>query len=108
MTDTAKNIENAAKKIAAALGLEVSISARETSYVSDKLGQEYRVRVACSDRKATWGAMRKIGAALWKSGEFGRVFADKHSHFETREGVYGGCAGYVSGSRAELRVFPNA
>jgi len=103
---TPETIATMAREVAAALGLDVKITATQASS-SDKLGRQIRVRVACSDKSKTWAAMRSIG---WEIGQKieGRVFQAKGSHVETRIGNHGGCRGFVTGSAAAFRVYPDA
>ena len=105
-TTTAATVQAMARRIADELGHAVKVTATQASS-SEKLGRTIRVRVACADRKRTWSIMRAIG---WEVGQRieGRVFQDKHSHVETRIGNHGGCRGFVTGSAATFRVYPEA
>jgi hypothetical protein len=102
----ATDIQAMAREIAAELGHAVKITATQARS-SEKLGRQIRVRVACENKKRTWFITRAIG---WELGQriAGRVFADRHSHVETRIGNVGGCAGFVTGSAAAFRVYPEA
>ena len=100
---TATDLETLARKLAADLGLPVTVRGHEST-ASAKLGRQVRLSVSCVDKRKTWSHLRKLGRAL--SGKVaGRVFTDKHSHFETREGVLGGCNGWATGSQADLRIY---
>lgn len=107
MTKTADQIVETAKQIAADLGLPVKVYGVWTDYISEKLGPEVRVCVQCEDKKQTWGALRKVARGLAAAGA-GKVWLDKSSHYEVRVGVFGSCSGWANGSRAEMRVFPEA
>lgn len=105
-TNETNEIETLARAIAADLGLNVTVRASE-SFASEKLGRQVRVRVHCSDKRKTWGALKKIGRALNEQIS-GKLYTDRRSHFETREGTHGACRGWVTGSAADLRVYPEA
>lgn len=105
MDTTTKGIETLARELAASLGLTVTVTAFEAKG-SDKLGRQVRVRVHSTDRKATWGATRKVGKALAARGL--PTWLDRESHYEARIGA-GPCSnGWLNGSTAELRVYPDA
>jgi len=103
---TAAAVQAMAREIADELGHAVKVTASQAPS-SEKLGRQIRVRVACENKKRTWFITRAIG---WELGQriAGRVFAGRRSHVETRIGNVGGCAGFVTGSAAAFRVYPEA
>ena len=101
---TASDLETLARAIAADLGLEAKVSARE-SVASAKLGRQVRIRVASTGK--AWAPARKIAREL-AARISGRVFTDRASYFETRTGMHGACRGWKTGTAIELRVYPEA
>lgn len=102
--DVIASIETATREAAARLGLAVEVRAYE-GVRSDKLGRQVRVRVKSSNKKVTWPATIKLARDLVPSYP-GRVYRDKHSHYESRIGASACTVGWLDGSHAEFRVFP--
>lgn len=105
MDTTTKGIEVLARELAAGLGLTVTVTAFESKR-SDKLGRQVRVRIHSTDKRATWGATKSIGKALAAAGL--PTWLDKGSHYEARIGAGPTTNGWLNGSTAEVRVYPDA
>ena len=105
---TVEQVETLAREQAAALGLTVTVRAYAAARVSPTKGREVKVRVHCTDSKRTWRQTIALGRAMAKVLGVGRVFSDKHSHYETRMGAGPTTTGWLTGSQADIRVFPDA
>jgi len=102
----ATDLQTISRSISEEMNLSITVTAFD-AHESEKLGRQIRVRVHCENQRQTWKLMRQLGCALNERID-GRVFVDRQSHRETRIGSVGGCRGWITGSAADLRVYPDA